>query len=363
MSTPNMTELVETVPLASSSPPRPRSRRATRPRPPRRPAAPAYAAGLDVGYAAVKWLASDGTRHWIPTAVAPLDLDPLPRTPQADDRLVRVDGASYLVGAGALWSSRCLTDHLRWDTWWQSIPYRAMLAALADRIPPNGLIVTGVPLSLPLTVAISTPIEQLLTEMLGARQVIVTQQGLAAALALDLLGKPGHAALIDIGGRTTECVTVRHGQVHAATCRGLRLGVCELYDALAEDYRRQWGWDLDGALLDAVLRGDASLPGLYAEDPTWLQTVRTRLAALAQPLGERLLAVCRELWGDGRWLDQVIVCGGGASVFLESIQHWRRDARVPEQSPWLNAQGYLRIAQEAIAEPAADPADAETDRR
>ncbi len=53
-------------------PAKPRSRR-----PAAKPSA-AYAAGLDVGYAYVKWLAADGTRELLPTAVAPLDLDGSP---------------------------------------------------------------------------------------------------------------------------------------------------------------------------------------------------------------------------------------------------------------------------------------------
>ncbi len=326
-------------------------------------AAVSFAAGLDVGYAYVKWIGQDGTRHIIPTAVAPVDLDTGPRGPlRAGDHLVTIDDTAYLVGQGAIWSGRRLADHLRWDTWWQSIPYRAALAALAERVPPGAIIVTGIPLSLPLTAAMSAPIERLLKQTLKAKQVVVTQQGLAAGLALDLLDEDAQIGLLDIGGRTTEFVTIRHGHIQTARCAGLRAGVCEIYETVAAQCRADWGWDADGYLIEQALRGALALPRLRADAATLTRELQERVRAAAKPIGERLVAKCRDLWHDGQWLDRVILCGGGADLFAETLRHWRQDLTLAEDRQWLNARGYLKLARD-LAEPHdSTPSDAAGDR-
>ncbi|WP_447859678.1 ParM/StbA family protein [Nitrospira calida] len=326
----------------------------------RRPAAKssaAYAAGLDVGYAYVKWLAADGTRELLPTAVAPLDLDggPAGRT-RPGDTVITLDGTAYLVGHGAIWSGRRLSDHLRWDTWWQSIPYRAVLLALAERVPPGAVLVTGVPLSVPLTPALSEPIERVLKQTLKARQVLVTQQGAAAAVALDLLDQDSQIGLIDIGGRTTEFVTIRYGRIHTARCTGLRLGVCALYDTLAADCHARWNWEVDGYVIEQLLRGALPAVRLGPDQATVIRDLQDRLRVAAAPLADQLLATCRSLWQDGRWLDQVILCGGGAELFAEPLRRWRGDLVLAEDRQWLNVRGYLRLASDLVPASGADPA-------
>lgn len=341
--TPTATPSVVEPPHADAAPtparPRPRAPRA-------RPAPPAaYAAGLDVGYAYVKWLDQTGARLCLPTAVAPVDLDTTPTgTLRPGDFLARIDDAPYLVGQGAIWSGRRLTDHLRWDTWWQSIPYRAVLQALAAQVPPGGIIVTGVPLSVPLTTAITAPIERTLTAALRARQVLVTQQGAAAAVALDLFQADGQFAVIDIGGRTTELLTIRYGQIQTAQCAGLRLGVCEVYDRVAADCRAQWQWDVDGYVIEQAARGAITLPRTGQDPDATARDLADRLRSAAKPLGERLIAKCRDLWRDGQWLDRIVVCGGGADLFLDALRWWRPDCTPAEDRQWLNARGYLALA-------------------
>jgi hypothetical protein len=312
-------------------------------------AAPAYAVGLDVGYAYVKWLAQDGTRQMLPTAVAPMDLDTGQRGAlRASDHLVQIDGTAYLVGQGAIWSGRRLTDHLRWDTWWHSIPYRAVLAALAERVPPGAIVVTGVPLSIPLAPAISEPIERILKQTLKARQVVVTQQGLAAAVALNLLDEAAQLALIDVGGRTTEFVTIRHGQVHTARSAGLRAGVCELYETVAAKYREQWHWDVDSYAIEQAVRGALPLARMGHDPAAAQRDLHEQVRLAAKPLADRLLAKCRDLWHDGLWLDRVILCGGGADLVAETLRLWRSDLVLADDRQWLNARGYLRLAAELL---------------
>lgn len=310
----------------------------------------AYAAGLDIGYAYVKWVDQAGDKYALPTAVAPVDLDNgLRGQARQEDIVVTVDHAPYLVGYGAIWSGRRLSDHLRWDSWWHSITYRAILAALAKRVPPGGVIVTGIPWSLPLTSSLSEPIERLIRQTLRARKVVVTQQGSAAALSLDLLNEEAQIGLIDIGGRTSEFVTIVHGQISLARSGGIRAGVCELYESLAAECRTRWQWDIDGYVIEHVLRGAMTVPRLSSDKDGLLQELRERLRTLAKPVAERLVGKCRDLWHDGHWLDRVVVCGGGASMFLEAIQGWRRDVVVPPDGQWLNARGYAALAK-AIAD-------------
>jgi hypothetical protein len=176
-----------------------------------RTAVPTLAVGLDVGYAAVKVMTSQGDRWLLPTAVAPVDLDvlelpsgngaaPSAATQTVPSTVTLPDGSRYLLGTAAIWSGRRLKDHLTWDQWWQSIPYQVLLQALRVVIPPRAVIVTGLPLHLASLADVRQHLAQVCQQVLSAAQVVVLPQGVAAAFALGLDRSPQHVAIIDIGG-------------------------------------------------------------------------------------------------------------------------------------------------------------------
>ncbi len=339
-----------------------------RARTPGRPATPSLAVGLDVGYATLKVVTSQGQRWLVPTAVAPVDLDDAsliwgrastngssPASATAFPAAVTLaDGTRYVLGTAAIWSGRRLRDHLHWDQWWQSIPYQALLEALAAVLPPRAVVVTGLPLHLALVEAARTAVAALLQRRLRAQTVSLVPQGIAAALALDVLTSQDQLAVIDIGGRTTECVTIVHGQIQLARSAGVRAGVMSGYEAVAAAYRSQGAWDLDAYVVEQAVRGECPVhrvaTGLTA--PALLDQVREAL----KPVAAQILAKCRELWGDGRRLDRVLLCGGGATLLAGALADWRPDVAVVPDALWLNAQGYLRVAQTLLA--AATPAPA-----
>jgi hypothetical protein len=332
---------------------RPRSRAVSR------TAHPTVAVGLDVGYAMLKVTTNRGDRWLVPTAVAPVDLDLIDLAPPADGTaeaaagapfphtVTLPDGSRYLLGTSAMWSGRRLRDHLVWDQWWQSIPYRVLLQALRTVLPPKPLVVTGLPLHLASLAETRAELAHTCQRLLGAQQVAVLPQGVAAAMALGLHAGTEHLAVIDIGGRTTECVTLTGGHVHMARSMGLRVGVLAAYERVAERYRQRDGWDVDAYLIDQALRGDYPLtricPGLT------LEALKRQLQEALAPLAERIRAACQTLWGDGGQLDRVIVCGGGGALLLDQLTAWRTGLLLAPDAVWLNAQGYLQAAQTVLA--------------
>ncbi|WP_447973927.1 ParM/StbA family protein [Nitrospira sp. Kam-Ns4a] len=322
--------------------------------------APSLAVGLDVGYAYLKVLTSRGERWLLPTAVAPVDLDdalwtgpsavpaPAGDPPASFPTRVRLpDGAAYVLGDAAIWSGRRLLDHLRWDQWWQSIPYQALLRAVAAVLPPRAVVVTGLPLHLALADSARAAVAACLTSLLRAQTVSFVPQGIAAALALEALQSQEQVAVLDIGGRTTEFVTIVHGQIQVSRSTGMRLGVGPIYEAVAAQYRACGEGELDAYVVEQAARGDCPLHRVL---PGLTQTaLLEHLRVAAKATIGTILAKCRELWGDGRRLDRVILCGGGAALLAPWLTEWRADLQVAPDALWLNAQGYLRVAQTLLA--------------
>jgi plasmid segregation protein ParM len=306
--------------------------------------------GLDIGYSHIKVVTSRASQLVMPTAVAPADGDDWvvgdeqPGT-ALEDVVILPDGGRYLVGQAAIWSGRRCRDHLQWDTWWHSIPYRVLLHALRRHIPPGSTVVTGVPLHIAIDAA-REPITRLLKQILRTSRVSVMPQGVAAAAALGLSQTQDHTALIDIGGRTTELVALFEGRLLLSRSGGVRLGILSVYEAAAAQLQARYGIDVDSYLVEAAARGAAVIR--RQGEPLPADEIQTVIHQAAKPLADQLLARIAIQWPDRHQFSQVILCGGGSLLLADRFREWRRDLVVPPDPYWLNARGYLMIGQHLV---------------
>jgi plasmid segregation protein ParM len=306
--------------------------------------------GLDIGYSHIKVVTSRGTQVVMPTAVAPADGDDWvvgddQHGAALADVVVLPDGGRYLVGQTAIWSGRRCRDHLQWDTWWHSIPYRVMLHALRAHVPSGSTVVTGVPLHVAIDGA-REPITRLLKQVLRASRVYVMPQGVAAAAALGLSQTQDHTALIDIGGRTTELVALFEGRLLLSRSSGVRLGVLSVYETAAAQLQARYGIDVDSYLVEAAARGATVIR--RQGEPLPVDEIQMFIQQAAKPLADQLLARIAIQWPDRHQFSRVILCGGGSLLVAERFREWRRDLIIPPDPYWLNARGYLMIGQHLV---------------
>jgi len=326
--------------------------------------------GLDIGYSHIKLVTSRETQVVMPTAVAPADGDDWVVGQEPDgaaltDVVTLPEGGRYLVGQAAIWSGRRCRDHLQWDTWWHSIPYRVLLHAMRAHVPPGSTVVTGVPLHLAID-AVREPIVRLLKQILRASRVYVMPQGVAAAAALGLSQTQDHTALIDLGGRTTELVALFEGRLMLSRSGGVRLGILSVYETAAAQLQARYGIDVDSYLVEAAARGAAVIR--RQGEPLPAEEIQTFIQQAAKPLADQLLARVAIQWPDRHQFGRVILCGGGSLLVAERFREWRRDLIVPPDPYWLNARGYLLIGRHLVersrptrgasAVPASAPSDA-----
>lgn len=178
---------------------------------------------------------------------------------------------------------------------------------------------------------------------------IVCSEGVAAWLDyfLDMDGKPVRemseypVGIVDIGGRTTDCVWVSPpSSIDHAKSGTQNVGVLDIINAVGDSLRTHLGiqganrWMLERAITTGTFRKhgkDEDVSGLVKE------AVHTVTERIMREVDRRL--------GNGAELDAVIFVGGGVALIPEVANRYP-NAFVPENPEFANARGmykYLRF--------------------
>lgn len=177
----------------------------------------------------------------------------------------------------------------------------------------------------------------------------VTAQGLAAYIdyMTDDAGNFRDAvhgempyAVVDIGGRTTDCVTVLRGGEsldHAASGTG-NIGVGNVYDLVAGELMRQFDTPhIQLATLDRVVR-DKRI--------RWRGQDHDVSAVVENAIEEVAQLIIRELKrriGDAGEMDAVLLTGGGAVLMHDALQRAYPHAVLMDDPAFANARGMLKF--------------------
>jgi plasmid segregation protein ParM len=315
--------------------------------------------GLDIGYSAVKAVSGD-RRVIFPSAVGSPDKARFSLNGNAVS-IVLVAPDHVQVGEGTIKQSRFI--HRREDRRWiESDEWYTLVLAVFTELTAAKMaelrIVTGLPIAFyddKLAVR-----DRLLGDHRPQREgrhaqtlrvtdcrVIPQPFGCLLAATLDDRGATtdmvlatGNVGIIDIGGKTTNLLSVSELSEIGPETDSANVGAWDAVRAV-----RVWlaehcpDLDLrDHQIVDAIIARQVKYYGKPADLTGIVDETLERLA-------NEVLAVASQLWNGGAALDAILISGGGALLLGPYITRHFRHARVADEPVFANALGFWRFAQ------------------
>ena len=175
------------------------------------------------------------------------------------------------------------------------------------------------------------------------KEVFVSAQGFAAIFPNDLFAqvtKSPQAYIIDIGGYTTDIALVANRRIDLNFFESLDFGVIFLYSEIADMVKKNHGKDINGILIEAVLKGESI--GDEAVEGTVRRVTERYAKQLAAALQDRKIDL---------ELSLPVLVGGGAQLmgtYLEAAIPRKNIFVIPDVR--ANAIGYEVFANRILKE-------------
>lgn len=276
-------------------------------------------------------------------------------------RLTVPHDGTWLVGDGAVVQSRFATRREDRD-WIESEEYyRLMLAAFTEAAGGSAAlqVVTGLPVAFyeqdkeklrdRFEGTHTVQREGRRTQTFTVEQCRVIPQPFGALLAtafndrgriVDQALATGHVGVIDIGGKTTNLLSVHRLAEIARETASVNSGAWDVVRAVRQFLAADCP-DLDLRDHEIVQAIREQQTKYYGQVVDLTEIVEEALT----PLAEQIIGQASQLWGSGARLEAVLVAGGGAHLIGPAIRRHFRHARVVENPVFANAVGYWRFAQ------------------
>jgi hypothetical protein len=315
--------------------------------------------GLDLGYSAVK-LVADGRRKTFASVVGTPELGRFSLDGQ-DKPIVLAGPERVLVGEGAMAQSRFV--HRREDRAWieSAEYYHLFLAALTELTTATAVdlrLVTGLP------VAFYGDKAPLRERLLGIHRVtregchaqtfkvidcrVIPQPfGALLSAALDDRGRiadqglaTGSVGVIDVGGKTTNLLSVRRLAEIGRETESVSVGAWDVVRAVRSF--------LADRCPNLELRDHQVVESMVARQVRYygeLVDLGSVVDAALEPMASQVIAQATQLWNGGAGLDAILVAGGGALLLGPFLRAHFRHARVVADPVFANAEGYWKLAQ------------------
>ena len=151
----------------------------------------------------------------------------------------------------------------------------------------------------------------------------------------------GPCAVIDIGGKTTDCVTILPGHQidHMRSGTG-NIGVLDIYEQVGAHLRSQFGEGVvSRRVYDRAVR-TGTIKRFGRE-----HSVQAAVTAAIDDVSERVLREARRHFGSAADLDVILFVGGGAGL-MTKLSAYFPNARIQPEPEFSNARGmykYLRL--------------------
>lgn len=313
--------------------------------------------GIDIGYGYTKAVSDNGEIRFQSVtgpAVRIKFRDELHRNDGQGGNVYNLNGRSFFVGNWALLQSpftnvlrareRTDTEHL----------LRLFIAALhklgiADKVK----IVTGLPVA---WYDDHTRIEAELGKRhifsvddrryaieVEAIYVIPQPIGSFFYLMLDDSGKLVRAelgrarvAVIDIGMYTTDYCLVDHLRYVERSSGSIAVGMGRVYDLVGDALREFYDLELELHQIDRAVREN-----LFRVNGTELAIEYIAEPAIKE-VSERIIGKARELWGNARDVDRIILTGGGAIALRKRFTELYPQLILAQPADIANARGFYR---------------------
>lgn len=315
--------------------------------------------GIDLGYSAVKLVAGQRRRSF-PSIVGTPEVARFALGEQ-EDLIVLTAPDHVLVGQGAMSQSRFVNrrEDRRWIE--SAEYYHLFLAALTEVSTATAadlVLVTGLPVAfyadrtvlhnrLMGTHKITRQGRHAQTFRVNECRVIPQPFGALLAAALDDRGRvadqdlaTGSVGVIDIGGKTTNLLSVRRLAEIGRETESVSVGAWDVVRAV-RSYLADHCPNLelrDHQVVEAIVARRVR----YYGQPVELGPV---VSAVLEPMAGQVIAQATQLWNGGASLDAILVAGGGALLLGPSVKAHFRHARVVAGPVFANAEGYWKLAQ------------------
>ncbi len=152
------------------------------------------------------------------------------------------------------------------------------------------------------------------------------------------------AAIVDIGGHTTDINVIRPGEGEEDADRlDVRLsgtkeiGVLDVMQQVKREIMQKLKIDRisDAQVEQAIATGRLSLWGKERD-------VNDLIARASKEVGQQINLFMQEKIGRGGDLDMVLLVGGGANLLKDVIKHYHPRVVIPEKPQFCNARGMLK---------------------
>jgi PRTRC genetic system protein D len=316
--------------------------------------------GIDIGYSATK-VKGPGEPASFPSIVGTPERARFSLDGHIDDIVLDLPDGRWLVGQGAVEQSRFASR--REDRGWieSNEYYRLMLAAFTQLTAATAcdmVVVSGLP------VAFYDDRATLRDRFLGQHRatregrraqlfrvtqcrIIPQPFGALLAAALDDRGHivdddlaTGAVGVIDVGGKTTNLLSVNRLSEIATETASVNVGAWDATRAVADFLASRCpNLELkDHRLMEAIIARQVK----YYGEPIDLSEP---VDAILEPMAEQVISQATQLWNGGASLDAILVAGGGALLLGPAIQRHFRHARTVYDPVYANVVGYWRFAQ------------------
>jgi plasmid segregation protein ParM len=316
--------------------------------------------GLDIGYNAVKMF--DGKTKTMFSSVTGTVNRSRFGLGAKEDFIIKIPGdGEWMVGQTAVNESRIVSR--REDRKWINTPeyYRLFIAALSKVNDSIVSIVTGLP------VAFYDDKDEL-EKILKAGEhtfsangsdrkvtidkclVIPQPFGTVACLALDENGNisdkelaSGQVGVIDIGGKTTNILTVSKLSEVARQTISINTGGWDIIRDVKNQLNKMYPAMEDQRDHDMAEIVKNKTITLYGNKINITEVVDS----IVSPLAQHVVAEATQMWGSGSGLSKIIITGGGAFFISQYITQKFSHAIMVDDPVFSNVMGYYKLGARA----------------
>ena len=148
------------------------------------------------------------------------------------------------------------------------------------------------------------------------------------------------AAVIDIGGRTTDCVVINPGggSLNSDRSGTLNLGILDLMEELRNDLKATHNW----SFISEASLNKALLTGIYGAGVNKVD-ISELVQAHKDRLFKRLESFLDSTIGDASDVPAIILVGGGSYILGDIIKNKYKNLIIPEEQEFSNARGFYKI--------------------
>lgn len=148
------------------------------------------------------------------------------------------------------------------------------------------------------------------------------------------------AAVIDIGGRTTDCVVINPGggSLNSARSGTSNIGILDLMEEFRNDLKSTYKWSFisETALSNALITGTYGAAAKKTDVSDLVKAHKDRLF-------KRLESFISSTIGDASDVPAIILVGGGSYILQDIIQERYPNVIIPEDREFSNARGFYKI--------------------